>query len=191
MKAKVVLGGAALTLATVPAASWASAPAPVWVVDRSASRLDFTGAMNGRAFTGVFRRWTVAIQFDPKNLGGSSVVAIIDTASAATGDQSRDEALPTSDWFATSAIPRATFSASRFRELGSDRYMADGLLTIRNVRRQVDLPFTLAFAGRSATMRGTLTIDRRTFGVGRGQFATGDTVATSVRIGIVVKASRK
>jgi len=39
-------------------------------------------------------------------------------------------------------------------------------------------------------MQGALTIDRTVFGVGQGQFATGDTVATNVKIEVSVTATR-
>lgn len=81
---------------SVPALA-ASAPTPTWTVNKAASRLGFAGAMNGQAFAGTFRRWDAAIRFDPKSLGTSTVTAVIDMGSAATGDQTRDEALPTAD----------------------------------------------------------------------------------------------
>ena len=179
----------ALTIAMLAAApSLASAPA--WTVNKQASKLGFTGAMNGQSFNGGFRRWDAKIQFDPKALNDSSVLAVIDTGSAVTGDQTRDEALPTADWFSTAAFPRATFQANQFKDLGRGRYQAIGTLSIRNVKRPVDLPFQLTINGNQATMHGSLTIDRRIFGVGQGQFATGDTVATNVRIDVAISATR-
>jgi polyisoprenoid-binding protein YceI len=171
-------------------AAAAAAPVPVWKADKAASRLGFTGTMNGQAFKGGFRKWDMFVRFDPKRLDESRVNVLIDTASAYAGDPSRDEALPTADWLAVSTFPRAIFSADRFKALGGGRYQAMGTLAIRNVRRPVRLPFTLAIKGDEATMRGQLTIDRTTFGVGQGQFATGDTVATSVRIEVSVSATR-
>ena len=181
-----ILALAAALLVATPAL----AAAPVWTVNKPASRLGFTGAMNGQSFSGVFRRWDVRIQFDPKALAQSSVVAVIETGSAVTGDQTRDEALPTADWFSAAAFPRATFQATQFKDLGGGRYQAIGTLTIRNVKRAVVLPFQLAITGSQATMHGSLTIDRRTFGVGQGQFATGDTVATNVRVDVAITATR-
>ena len=181
--------GAARKPATAPRPAASTTPA-IWTVDKQASRLGFVGAMNGQAFTGSFRRWDAHIQFDPKALDTSSVTAVIDTGSATTGDQTRDEALPTADWFAVQTFPRAIFAANQFKYLGGGRYQAIGTLSIRNVRRPAVLPFTLAIKGDDATMRGALTIDRRTFGVGQGQFATGDTVATNVKIEVSLSATR-
>jgi polyisoprenoid-binding protein YceI len=173
-------------LTTAPA----HAAVPAWTLNKQASKLGFTGAMNGQSFSGAFRRWDARIRFDPKALNQSSVTAVIDTGSAGSGDQTRDEALPTADWFWAAAFPRATFQANQFKDLGGGRYQAQGTLSIRNVKRPVVLPFQLTINRDHATMSGSLTIDRRTFGVGQGQFATGDTVATRVKIDVAIAATR-
>jgi polyisoprenoid-binding protein YceI len=171
-----------------------AAPAPTtastWAVDKGASKLGFSAAMNGQSFNGVFRRWDAAIRFDPKSLASSSVTVRVDTGSAVTGDQTRDEALPSAEWFAAVTFPRASFTATQFKSLGNDRYQAIGVLTIRNVRRLIVLPFILKISGDVATMHGALTLDRRVFGVGQGQFAGTETVAAAVRVDIMVAAKR-
>ena len=179
-----------LALVAVVAAPAHAASAPTWTIDRPASRVAFVASMNGQAINGGFRRFDARIAFDPANLSGSSVIAVIDTASATAGDQTRDEALPTEDWFATKLFPRATFRSTAFKALGGSRYVAAGTLTIRDKTRPVQLPFQLAIAGGKAQMRGSLTIDRRWFGVGQGQFAGTDAVAANVRIDVAIDAHR-
>ena len=167
-----------------------AAPAPSWTVDKTRSQVAFVASMSGQAINGSFRRFDAKIAFDPANLTGSSVVAVINTASAATGDKSRDDSLPTPDWFNVKAFPRATFTSRSFKSLGGNRYQAAGTLTIRGVARPVVLPFQLAINGNAAQMRGTLTVDRRWFGVGEGQFASADTVAAGVKINIAINARK-
>ncbi len=178
---------AAIVLVAAPAFA---APAPSWTIDKARSQVAFVASMNGQAINGSFRRYDARIAFDPANLAGSSVTAVIDTASAATGDTSRDESLPTPDWFNVKAFPRATFQSKSFKTLGGNRYQAAGTLTIRGVAKPVVLPFQLVINGNAAQMRGTLTIDRRWFGVGQGQFATPDTVAANVKINIAINARK-
>ena len=177
----------AFALLAVPAIA---APAPAWTVDKAASRIGFQGAMNGQGFAGGFGRWDAKIAFDPNNLAASQVTAVIDTGSAKTGDQTRDEALPTDDWFSVKVFPRATFVTRKITAAGPGRYLAQGELTIRNATHPVTLPFTLAIAGDTAKMSGSLPLDRSAFGVGQGQFKTGDTVALKVQVNIAVTAKR-
>lgn len=176
--------------AVLVAAPAIAAPAPSWTIDKARSQVAFVASTNGQAINGSFRRFDARIAFDPANLAGSSVAAVIDTASAATGDASRDESLPTPDWFNVRAFPRATFVSKSFKSLGGNRYQAAGTLTIRGVARPVVLPFQLAINGNAAQMRGILTIDRRWFGVGQGQFAGVDAVAAAVKVNITINARK-
>lgn len=188
----LVLTGALSAPFLIVPASQAAAPAPArWAVNKAASKIGFRSSFGGETFAGHFARWDATIAFDPKNLAGSKVVATIETASARTGESSRDSALPTADWFASAKFPRASFVSKSFKSLGNGRYQASGDLTIRGVRRPVVLPFTLAITGNQARMSGSLKLNRTLFGVGQGQWASGDTVPTIVAVNITVVASRK
>lgn len=180
---------AALALLSFSPAARA-APAATWTVDAPASRLGFTARVNGAAIDGTFRRWTAQIAFDPADLAASAVTVVVDTGSAATGDQTRDEALPSADWFAAAAFPKAVFRSRQIQAAGPGRYVAQGDLTIRNTTRPVSLPFTLSIAGGTAMMSGGLTVDRSAFGVGQGQWRTGDAVALKVDVKVAVTAHR-
>lgn len=68
--------------------------------------------------------------------------------------------------------------------------MAQGDLLIRNVSRPIALPFMLDFAGDTAKMTGFLPIDRSAFGVGQGQWKTGEAVALKVQVNIAITAKR-
>jgi polyisoprenoid-binding protein YceI len=178
--------GVYLISLTLPAPA---APAS-WAVDKDSSHLGFTGAMNGQAFSGSFGRWNAEIVFDPNELGASHVIATIDMASVKTDDQTRDEALPTEDWFAINAFPNATFVSHAITSAGHDQYVAQGDLTIRNVTRPVNLHFSLIIEGDTARMSGAASLDRSAFGVGEGQFKGGDTVALEVGVNVAIVAKR-
>ena len=183
----VLIVSAMLALAPIAASA---APAATWTVDAANSKLGFRGAMNGDAFNGTFRRWSAQIAFDPKNLAGSKASVSIDVASAATGDADRDQAMPTADWFSAQTQPRASFVTTAFKDLGGGKYQAAGDLTIRGVKRPVVLPFTLAISGDTAKMNGAVVLNRTAFGIGQGQWKTGDVVATEVTVNIALTAHR-
>ena len=102
----------------------ASAAPASWIIDKAASHLGFVGKMNGEAFSGNFSRWNAQIVFDPNDLLASQVTATIDMASAKTGDQIRDEALPSEDWFAVGAFPQATFTSRSISSDAPNQYAA-------------------------------------------------------------------
>jgi polyisoprenoid-binding protein YceI len=183
--------GLVACLALLAPAALAAPPPPAWTVDKTASSIRFTSSFNGAAFTGSFSRWSADIRFDPANLAASSVTATIDTASAASGDADRDQALPTDAFLAAAKFPRATYAAHAFKALGGGRYEAIGELTLRGVTKPLTLPFTLTIAGGQARMNATMALNRLAFGVGQDEWRKTDAIPAAVNIVIAVTARRR
>ncbi|CAA7627065.1 YceI family protein [Candidatus Terasakiella magnetica] len=162
-----------------------------WNVESGKSRLGFVGNQGGAPFEGSFSRWSAKIDFDPANPAAGSAVVEIDMTSAATGDKSRDEALPQGEWFDAKAFPKARFEAKSFRAKGGNAYEAVGTLGIRNIKKDVVLPFTLDTTGTSAHAKGRLELIRTDYGVGQGAFATPQMVALEVAVVLDIQATRK
>ena len=180
-----------------PLASEQLAPAEpgapsAWRVDTRSSAVAFAYTYEDESgatdFDGRFSRWRADIRFDPDNLDASSVVVTIETASALTGVAAHDGALPGAEWFDAAAHPVATFRTTRIRSNQDGGYEARGDLTIKGETRSVDLPFRLTIDGDRAAMTGSLTIDRRDFGVGGG--AADDLISRDIRIDVRVDADR-
>jgi len=184
--------GAVIALLALPAEAAAPArTAPAWTVDKSQSRLGFTGTYDGTPFTGQFGAWDARILFDPADLGASMADVTIETGSASTGDPDHDEHLPGPSWFSVKVFPQASFRTESISATGPDAYVAQGALTIRGVTQPVSLPFTLAIAGDIATMSGKLTLDRTAFGLGAGAYGGGDMVAPEVTVNVELTARRE
>ena len=185
---------ASVTAPAAEAALPAAAPAltaPVgWTVTKG-SKLGFTATWSGEALQGEFTRWSADILFSPDALDRSKLTVSIDMASAATGDAQRDQSLPSDDFFATAAHPKAVFSASRFRKTGEGKFVADGTLDLRGVKKPLSLPFSLKIDGDTATARGVTTLDRTVFGVGQGEWADTDQIAAKVKVSFALTAKRK
>ncbi len=183
--------GFALAAATIPATAAApAAKAPSWQVDHSRSELGFSGIANGGPFTGTFSGWDAQIFFDADRLAASSAAVTIDTSTANTQDPSKDQLLPDSDWFAVSMFPAASFRTDSITADGTGGYVAEGKLGIRDVTMPVSLPFTLTIDGDTATMNGSLTLNRSDFGVGQGAYAGGSSVGLDVKVNVKVVAQR-
>lgn len=182
--------GAAAAGTAAPAAPEADLKDPVaWTVQKGSS-LGFTATWSGEAVQGQFKTWTADILFSPQALDRSKVTVAVDMASAGTGDAQRDESLPSGDFFDTAEHPKATFTATKFRKTGEDKYVADGTLELRGVKKPLSLPFTLKIDGDTATARGVTTLDRTTFGVGQGEWASTDQIAASVKVSFSLTARR-
>ena len=158
--------------------------ATAWVVDPAHSRLTFIATQSGGEFQGRFNRFHAGIAFDPKDLARSRFHVTIETASADTQDETRDQTLVGDDFFASSRWPTATFDATRFVLAVGGRYEAQGRLTIRGIGRDAKVVFTFqpASAGHGAVLSGGTTIHRLDFGVGQGEWQDTKWIGNDVRI---------
>lgn len=160
-----------------------------WNVDKSATKIAFSTTFSGEAINGAFSSYAAVIAFGAKQLDASHVKVTIDLTSVASGDNDRDSSLKSSDFFATSAFPKAVFEAKSFTQKDAIHFVAHGKLTMHGVTKPCDLPFTLTIKGTAATMSGTTTIDRTAFGVGSGDWAKTDAVPAKVTVSITLKAN--
>jgi polyisoprenoid-binding protein YceI len=168
----------------------APAAAPVWTVDKAASLITFKATANNVGFDGRIKTWDAQIAFDPKNLKASHAMVTLVMSSVVTGDPTRDQMLPTGDWFDVGKFGKATFDSSNIVQTSPDHYVANGTLTLHGVKRPVALPFTLTIAKDNAKMDGAVTLNRMDFGVGKGQAGGPETVAPQVAVSVRLVAHK-
>ena len=173
-----------------PAGSSAPAAAPVWTVDKVDSRLSFRASANGEGFDGVFKIWDAQIAFDPKNLKASHAMVTVVMSSVVTGDPTRDQMLPTGDWFDVGKFGKSVFETSAITQTGPDHFVANGALSMHGVKRAISLPFTLTIAKDVAKMEGSTSLNRMDFGVGHGQAGGPETVAPQVTVTVKLTAHK-
>lgn len=190
MHARRTLAALLLAVLAGVAAPEASRAEPVtWRMDAAASHLTFTPRLAGGEFTGRFERFAVSLRFSPADLAHSSLQVAVDLPSARTGDADRDVALQGGDFFATSRWPQARFSSTSMRALGGDRYEARGKLTLRDVTRDVVVPFRFesgAPSGGKARLSGSTAVQRLAFNVGQGEWRSTEWLDDRVRIDYTV-----
>jgi polyisoprenoid-binding protein YceI len=174
-----------------------SAGAASWTLEEG-SAIRFEAYQQGAPVQGGFARFTADILLDPDDLAGSRIEVEIETASITTGHQDRDAALRSPNLFDAERWPTARFASVSLEHLGGEAYEARGQLTIRDMQKDVVLPFTLHITdhpdepGRlRADATGELTISRLAFGVGQGEWASTTAVGEDVVIGIAIVAAAK
>jgi polyisoprenoid-binding protein YceI len=148
---------------------------------RGTGSLTFSGTQQGAAFTGRFKSFDATIAFDPAQLATSRFEVKINLASADTANAERDDALHGADFFDIAHMPTATYTATKFRSLGGDRYAADGVLTLHGISK----PVTLTFAWTSGTkpaLTGDAVVNRLDFKVGGGDWADTSQIANAVKV---------
>jgi polyisoprenoid-binding protein YceI len=179
---KYLTAASVATWLVVTGASPSSASS--WKVDPARSRISFSGTQTGEAFNGQFANYQATIEFDPANPDAGHALIVIDMAGAKTGDSQRDEALPAEDWFDVEHFSNAQFEVKKFTSKGANAYEADGTLSIRNISRDVILPFTLEIKDGVAHAKGHVDLMRNLFGVGQNAWATDEYVGFPVGIDV-------
>jgi polyisoprenoid-binding protein YceI len=145
---------------------------------------------------GRFNDWSGQITFDDKDPSKSSVEVTIKSASINTDNGQRDGHLKSPDFLDVQKFPEITFK-SKSVEKKSDGFVAHGVLTIRGVAKDVDLPFKLngpigVGGGNLLGAEASLTINRQDFGVSwsKALDSGGLVVANDVKIDINVEAKQ-
>ncbi len=145
---------------------------------------------------GRFNDWSGQILYDDKDVSKSSVNVVIKTASINTDNPQRDGHLKSADFLDAQKYPEITFQSKSVEKTG-DGFIAHGLLTIRGVSKNVDLPFKLngpISVGGNGLLgaEASLTINRQDFGVSWSKSLDGGglVVANDVKIDINVEAKQ-
>jgi polyisoprenoid-binding protein YceI len=166
------------------------AEAKPWRVDYDKSHLTFAGEQAGKPFTGEFGAYIAKIDMDPADPKNAKIDVTIQMKTAKTGDKQRDTALPGKDWFDVEISPEAVFTSADVKKIDETHFEAKGTLTIKHITQDVTLPFVLSKEGEAVRAKGDLVINRTTYSVGTGEWASEEWVAHKVTIGIDVLASQ-
>jgi polyisoprenoid-binding protein YceI len=169
---------AACALASMPALA-----AREWT-PRDGGRLGFVASWEGIEFEGVFHRFTAAVAFDPADLGSSRFDVKVDVTSTDTQSSDRDEGLADPEWFDYAKYPQATFVTSSIKPLGDGKYQAAGMLTIKDVSREISFPFAWEEHDGLAHLTGETVVKRTDYHVGEGEWAEDETVGYDVRVSV-------
>ncbi len=142
-----------------------------WQLDKSHSEVGFrVKHMVIATVNGSFNEFEGTVNFDPDNLNDSKIEGTVKVASVDTKNEKRDEHVRGDDFFDAEKYPDITFVSSEIKKDG-DGFVAIGDLTIRDVTKKVEIPFTLAgpitdpWGGTRVAIDAGTTINRQDFNV--------------------------
>jgi polyisoprenoid-binding protein YceI len=165
-------------------------PAEQWCMQEG-SELLFEATWESQTVPGRFRSFDVQVDTDDESIVGSRLTVAVQLEGADMDDPDINEAIVGAEWFAVDEHPAATFTSDAIEEGADGNYRAPGHLELKGVRLPVTVPFRWSESGDRAEMSGDVVIDRTRFNVGSGEWASGDTIGTDVRVSFTVILQRQ
>lgn len=167
------------------------ASAQEWAIDKSLSKISFEASAGGQSVTGEFKQYQAEIHFDPEDPDSAEISAAIDMNNVTSGQSQVDSTLLGKDWFDTQTYPTAGFRARSVKAGRAEGdYVIEATITIKDVSKDVTLPFKLAVNDGEATVKGETAIKRSDFGVGPAGPVTGIAIGDVVKLRFDLAAKR-
>lgn len=169
--------------------------AKAWSVDKSHTSIKFEVRHFFSDVPGQFHDYDAEVYFSPDNLEESSIDVTIQVASIDTENERRDGHLQSADFFNAEKWPTITFSSENIEQVGENEFVANGTLTIKDVSRDFEMPFTLLGVQDNPFQEGTLvagmssefTLLRNDFNVGTGDWVSDAVVGNEVDVTLNVE----
>lgn len=138
-----------------------------WKVDTANAKVNFTvhgpfGTVHG-SFTGLM----ATINFNEKNLSGSTIEASIDAKTVNTGISLRNSDLRNKEeWLNTDKYPRISFKSKKIEKTDKG-FKVVGDLTIKGITKPAEIPFTFTNKESSGVFTGQFTVTRSDYNIGK------------------------
>jgi polyisoprenoid-binding protein YceI len=182
-----------LVVSTLSMASPAWAEAPAYSMIKEKSFLKFVAIQNNAPVEGKFDNFTADIHFNSSKPEEGSIAVEVAVGSLVSGNEEVAKNLKLPEWLSIEMFPKAVFKSKTISRMPmSNNYYADGDLTLRGKTVPVVLNFQLEEHDNGRTIAtGFVTLHRKDFGVGQGQWASDDVVKDEVRVEFRIVADKQ
>jgi polyisoprenoid-binding protein YceI len=123
------------------------------------SQLQFKGYSLLAKALGTFHRFSGEIVADARQLNASSVRLVIDAASLDTANAQRDQHLRSKDFLFVDQYPTTAITKDGMK------YAVQGDLEMRGVTRRITIPVTVEQRHDEIVVQGSISLNRKDFGV--------------------------
>lgn len=167
-----------------------------WEIDKDHTSIYFDVRHTYATVRGLFEDFSGTLVLDPDNPGASSIELTVGVTSINTHIAQRDNHLRSDDFFAADKFPVMTFKSTDVKPVKGNRYIITGNLTIKDVTKKIEVPFTYYGMKENPLKKGRMVagfeadfvINRLDYHVGNGQFADMGVVGKEVRIVVTIEA---
>lgn len=158
-----------------------------WTMNQASSELGFTATVENSLASGVFRKFSADVQFDPDRLAESRIGVTITVSSVDMVSDDVNKAIRGPDWFDAERFPVAEFRSADVRPAGPNGYIAIGTLKVKDTVMPIEVPFGWKREGDAAIINGELTINRAAFKIGLGEWLSTKVVGADVKVKFSVR----
>ena len=148
-----------LLLAVTSTAAFTARAQTSWQI-----REGYSIAFSGKKAEGTFSGLEGRIDFDPQQLDLSAFEVSVDVSTIATGNKTKDKHARGKKWFGAEAFPRIHFRSTNIQRT-SEGYLAQGELEMHGIKKALALPFNFTLSGDQGLFKGTMTVNRKDFGI--------------------------
>ena len=180
-------------------AGYSNAAPAEWNMDKVHSNIYFDVRHIFSTVRGKFDDFSGKILVDTEKPEASSVSFEVEVKSVNTFIGQRDTHLRSGDFFDAGKFPLMTFKSKSVKHIEGDKYMMTGLFTIKDVTRELDIPFT--YMGikdnpsnpkeQVAGFEASFTINRLDYHVGTGKYYDMGLIDKDVNILITLELLKK
>ena len=169
-----------------------------WKFDKAHSNFYFDIHHIYSTIRGYFSEYSGTFQFDPTHPEQGEMKFDIKVKSIQTAVEQRDTHLLSDAFFAVGKYPSIKFYSTSIKKTGENQYDVMGLLTIKDVTKEVTIPMTflgekdhpMLTGSKVAGFEGRLTLDRLEYHVGDGSFYKMGAVGKDVVVTISLEMLR-
>ncbi|GAB3295772.1 YceI family protein [Hymenobacter humi] len=156
---------------------WVAASAGERQVQEADIRFKISNA--GLPVNGTFSGLEATIQFDPAHLEQARIRASVPVSTINTGIALRDRDLQKPTYFDAARYPTITMESTSFQKTGPNQYEGLFKLTIKDVQREVKMPFTVSADHK---FEGKMRLNRLDYHVGKKNLIMANNVDVTIRV---------
>lgn len=153
-----------------------------WNVDGPRAKIIFTVKGPFGTVHGNFSGLKATIQFNEKDLAGSSVTASIESKTVNSGVGLRNSDLRNKEiWLNSEKYPTISFHSKEIQKTAGG-FAARGDLTIKSTTKEVEIPFTFTAKDNTGVFKGQFHINREDFKLGNKGGSVGDDITLTLEV---------
>jgi polyisoprenoid-binding protein YceI len=154
-----------------------------WNAKASAAQIKFSVKGPFGTVHGNLNGLRSTIVFEKDNLAASSFSARVDSKSISTGIKLRNSDLQKEKYLDSDKYPSISFQSDKIQKSGIG-YKAIGDLTIKGVTKSIEIPFTFSEKGNDGVFKGSFTLQRQDYGVGKSGGSIGSPVTIDLEVSV-------